>query len=55
MPTEKPKMLFVADEKLIQEIEDFRYENRIPSRSQAIRILIQAGLEAKPKPPKKKK
>ena len=55
MPTEKPKILFVADEKLIQKIEDFRYGNRIPSRSEAIRLLVEAGLKAKPKTPKKKK
>jgi len=55
MPTEKPKLLFVANEELIEKIEDFRYENRIPSRSEAIRILVEAGLKAKPKPSKKKK
>ena len=47
MPTEKPKILFVADEELIQKIEDFRYENRIPSRSMTIRLLVEAGLKAK--------
>lgn len=55
MPTEKPKILFVADEELIERIEDFRFDNRINSRSEAIRILIEAGLKAKPKTPKKKK
>jgi metal-responsive CopG/Arc/MetJ family transcriptional regulator len=55
MPTEKPKILFVADEDLIERIEDFRYSNRIPSRSETIRILVEAGLKAKPKPSKNKK
>jgi len=40
---------------LIERIEDFRYENRIPSRSEAIRILVEAGLKVKPKAAKKKK
>jgi len=53
MPTEKPKLLFVADEKLIERIEYFRYGNSIPSRSEAIRILVEAGLKTKPKPPQK--
>jgi hypothetical protein len=30
---------------LIQKIEDFRYSYRHPSRADAIRVLIQAGLE----------
>ena len=55
MPTEKPKILFVADDELIEKIEDFRYENRIPSRSEAIRLLLEAGLKVKPKLRKKKK
>jgi metal-responsive CopG/Arc/MetJ family transcriptional regulator len=55
MPTEKPKILFVADEDLIEKIEDFRYENRIPTRSEAIRKLIENGLKVKPRKPKKKK
>lgn len=55
MPTEKPKVLFVADEELIERIEDFRFDNRINSRSEAIRILIEAGLKTKSKTPKKRK
>jgi metal-responsive CopG/Arc/MetJ family transcriptional regulator len=37
----------------IKKIEDFRYENRVPSRSEAIRILVEAGLKAKSKKKKK--
>jgi len=39
----------------IEKIEHFRYENRVPSRSEANRILVEAGLKAKPKVLKKKK
>jgi hypothetical protein len=39
----------------IENSEDFRYENRVPSRSEAIRILVEAGLKAKSKVLKKKK
>ena len=38
MPSQKPKLLLVVDEDLINRIDDFRYENRIPSRAEAIRI-----------------
>jgi metal-responsive CopG/Arc/MetJ family transcriptional regulator len=49
MPSEKPHIVFVADEDLLKRIEDFRFDNRISSRSEAIRILLEAGLKAKPK------
>lgn len=55
MPSEKPHIVFVADDDLLNRIEDFRFDNRINSRSEAIRILVEAGLKAKPKTPKKKK
>jgi metal-responsive CopG/Arc/MetJ family transcriptional regulator len=29
----------------VRAIEDWRYENRVPSRSEAVRRLIQIGLE----------
>jgi len=44
MPTEKPKILFVADDNLVERIDDFRYGNRIPSRSEAIRRLVEEAL-----------
>ena len=34
------------DEDLWERIEDFRYSNRIPARSEAIRMLIEAGLKS---------
>lgn len=46
MPTQKPQFTIVADEETLQQIEDFRFENRFPNRSQAINHLIKKGLEA---------
>ena len=45
MPTEKPKILFVADTELVERLDDYRYENRIPSRSEAIRRLLEEALK----------
>lgn len=44
MPTEKPKIILVMEDTLITRIDDYRFENRINSRSEAIRQLIEAGL-----------
>ena len=52
MPTENPKVIFVANKKLIERLDDFRYNNRIPTRSEAIRRLLEEALkkyETKPK------
>ncbi len=54
MPTEKPKILITLESNLITRIDDYRFDNRINSRSEAIRQLIEAGLVAS-KTPKKKK
>jgi metal-responsive CopG/Arc/MetJ family transcriptional regulator len=54
MPSEKPKILFVADEDLIRRLDDYRFENRINSKSEAIRRLLEAGLTAAEKAPRKK-
>ncbi|MFH1629652.1 MAG: hypothetical protein ABIE47_13135 [Pseudomonadota bacterium] len=45
MPTEKPKIIFVADEDLFKRIDDFRFDNRINTRSEAIRRLIDKALK----------
>ena len=45
MPTEKPKIIFVADDDLLERLDDFRFENRINSRSEAIRRLIDEALK----------
>jgi len=43
MPTDKPKVFIVLGKGLLERIEDFRYSNRIPTRSQAIRRLIEVS------------
>lgn len=54
MTTDKPKLLFVIPQELLDRIDDFRFENRINSRAEAIRQLIEAGLAvSKPKAKKK--
>ena len=35
---------------LVTAIDDFRFANRVPSRAEAIRRLIELGLEATKKP-----
>jgi metal-responsive CopG/Arc/MetJ family transcriptional regulator len=56
MPSEKPKILFVVDDDLFKEIDDFRFEHRINSRSEAVRRLVIEGLKnVKAKPTKKSK
>ena len=40
MPTEKPRFTLIMDEKLLELIDDFRFENRYPSRSAAAIDLI---------------
>ena len=44
MPTEKPILTFAVDPELLERINDFRFENRIETKSQAIRILVEKGL-----------
>jgi len=53
MPSDKPKILFVMEKELLKRIDDFRFDNRINSRSEAVRKLIEAGLAIKPKTKKK--
>ena len=45
MPTEKPKIIFVADDNLLERLDDCRFGNRINSRSEAIRRLIKEALK----------
>ena len=45
MPTEKPRFTVIVDEELLREIDDFRFENRYPSRSAATIDLIRRGIE----------
>jgi metal-responsive CopG/Arc/MetJ family transcriptional regulator len=44
MATDKPKVLLILDEDLLKRIDDYRYENRIPARTEAIRRLIDNSL-----------
>jgi metal-responsive CopG/Arc/MetJ family transcriptional regulator len=53
MPTEKPKIIFVADNKLLERLDDFRFENRINTRSEAIRRLLDEALKQYEKKDKK--
>lgn len=43
--TDKAKILLEISKDLLNKIEDFRFSNRIPSRSEAVRRLIKRGLE----------
>lgn len=36
-------------ESMLQEIDDFRFANKFPSRTEAIRFLIELALKHKPK------
>lgn len=45
MPTKKPRYTVIVDEEMLKEIDDFRFENRYPSRSAATLELIQLGME----------
>lgn len=45
MATEKPRYTVSVDNDLFQKIEDFRYGNRFPTRSEATVELIRLGLE----------
>ena len=53
MPTKKPILTFVVDEELLRRINDFRFDNRIEARSEAIRMLIEKGLKEYEKKQKK--
>ena len=44
-PTEKPRYTVIVDQKLLRRIDDFRFENRYPSRSAATLDLIRRGIE----------
>ena len=53
MPSKNPKILITLNNKLIDKVDDFRYENRIPSRSEAIRRLLGEALKKYEKKDKK--
>jgi len=45
MPTDKPKVLLTLDTRLLERLEDFRFENRFSSRSKAIRHILEKALK----------
>lgn len=55
MPTEKPRYTIVVDDELLKRIDDFRFENRYPSRSAATLALIRLGLKELERQEKAKK
>jgi metal-responsive CopG/Arc/MetJ family transcriptional regulator len=52
MPSNKPKILLIVDDDLLKRIDDFRFENRIGARAEAIRRLIDEALKKYEKQPK---
>jgi metal-responsive CopG/Arc/MetJ family transcriptional regulator len=55
MPTNKPRYTVSVDDDLFKKIEDFRYDNRYQTRSEATVELIRLGLETLKKENSKKK
>lgn len=56
-PTEGGKMnvLLLMDKKVLEQVDDFRFAQRIPTRAEAMRRLIDLGLAlAKPRAKKAK-
>ena len=45
MATERPKLTVVLDDELLKKIEDYRYLNRLRSKSQATYNLIELGFK----------
>lgn len=51
MATNNPRYTVSVDDALFQEIEDFRFQNRYPTRSEATAALIRLGLASLKKAP----
>ena len=47
MPSGKPLLHIVMDLELLARIDDYRYVNRIPSRSETVRRLVEQALKEK--------
>ena len=45
MATDKPRILLTVDAELLERIDDFRFGNRINTRSEAIRRLLDEALK----------
>jgi len=46
MPTEKPRFCITVSDTMLKQIDDYRFDKRINSRSQATVELIRLGLKA---------
>lgn len=46
MATDRPRYTVSVDDEMFKQIEDFRYANRFPTRSDATVELIRRGLES---------
>ncbi len=46
MATKRQRYMISVDDETFQAIENFRFENRFPTRSEATAELIKLGLEA---------
>ena len=53
MPTKKDILNFAVNTDLMKRLDDFRFENRINTRSEAIRRLLDEALKKYEKKPKK--
>ena len=45
MPTEKPRFTLTIDEETYQAIQDYQFENRMKSQTQAVLSLIKIGMD----------
>ena len=46
MPTDKPKILVVVDDELVERLDNYRRDSkRIPSKSEAVRTLLDESLK----------
>jgi metal-responsive CopG/Arc/MetJ family transcriptional regulator len=45
MPTDKPRYTITLDKEMLDKIDDFRFKNRFPNRTQATLELIRIGIE----------
>ena len=49
MPSIKPFLSFVIEPELLKKLDDFRFNNRFQSRTEAIKWLLRLALDQKPK------
>lgn len=45
MPTEKPRISFALSDELLSRVDEYRFDNRIKNRTQAVIQLMNKGLE----------